>query len=672
MNKAKAASRILKLRALIEDYRYHYHVLDESIMSEEAADGLKAELSQLESLYPDLIVPSSPTQRVAGTIAKGFASFPHIQPMLSLNDVFSIEEIESWQIRIKKLLNQNLDYFIDIKMDGLALALIYQDGQLEQGLTRGDGRNGEDVTANIKTIESIPLSLRSVSRYQQLLSGRTEIRGEVIMYKKDFEELNAKQKLNNLKLFANPRNTAAGTIRQLDTNLVRTRKLHFRAYDLIRIDQDLKTNAEVYDALFMLGFTTNRMARTVTEISDIKAFIDNWEKKRLNLPFNTDGLVIKVNNRQRFKDLGIVGKAPRAAIAFKYQAEEAVTKIKDIFISIGRTGVATPVAILEKVQIAGSNVQLSTLHNANEIQRKDIRVGDTVIVHKAGDIIPEVLRSLPDLRNGSERVFKMPKKCPVCGYDLVKIKEDDVAWACPNPKCPSRFNKLIEHFASKQALDIKGLGEKNVATLIAAGLIVDQADIYSLQVSDITKLERFGAKSAQNIIKAIDAKRKVSLDKFIYSLGIRHVGVQTAIDLANNFKSLQNFLATDLEQLMKIEGIGVTVGEAILEWATNKDNLKLIEKFKLAGLNILDQTNQVKTKLTLMNQHFAISGSLDSMDRETAADLIRAKGGVFQTSVGKSTDYLVAGQKLGKNKISQAHQFGVKVINEKQFKDLLE
>ena len=669
MKKNEAKLRIAKLRELIEDYRYHYHVLDRSIMSEEAADSLKHELSILEAQYPDLITADSPTQRVAGQPIAGFKAVPHSERMLSLNDVFSHSEVEDWQNRILKLLNvKSFDYFVDIKMDGLACALIYNDGRLDQGVTRGDGFVGEDVSANIRTIESIPLSLRKNKDFNFLLSGRTEVRGEIVMYRADFETLNKERKQQGLAEFANPRNTAAGTIRQLDPGLVAGRKLHFRAYDLIRPDQPIKTNDLVYRALRETGFLVNDMSRVASSLNDIYKFADLWQEKRHDLPFNTDGLVIKVNDREEFRRLGVVGKAPRGAIAYKYAAEQATTIVKDIFVSIGRTGIATPVAMLEPVVIAGSTVQMATLHNEKEIERKDIRIGDSVIVHKAGDIIPEVVEPLVKLRTGKEIKFKMPTVCPVCGTKLKKYKEADIAWRCPNNSCPSRMWKQIEHYASKEALDIEGLGEKNVIALIDAGLAADQADIYKLKKEDVIGLERFAEISATKLVAAIQAKRSPALSRFIYGLGIRHVGVQTAIDLSNQFRTIEALAGASIEELSAIEGIGEIVAEAIVEWFSEPKNEKLLGKFKKLG--VWPQAAKTRNG-PLKDQRFVVTGSLDSVSREEAADKIRALGGIFQTSVGKDTDVLVVGHNVGASKLKKANELGIKQISEEEFKKLI-
>lgn len=671
MNKQQATERVSKLRELINDYRYHYHVLDESIMSEAAADSLKHELSQLEAEYPELITPDSPTQRVAGTPLPGFKSVEHSTRMLSLNDVFDETEVQAWEERITKLLpsDSKLEYFADIKMDGLACALVYEDGVLVRGITRGDGFVGEDVTSNIRTIDSIPLRLRADKKYTQFTEGRTEVRGEIVMYKDDFAKLNEQRTKEGKPLFANPRNTAAGTIRQLDPQLVAGRPLYFRAYDILRAQpEEVPTNIAAYEILRGLGFLASTEAAVLPSVTALMKFASEWETKRQDLPFNTDGLVIKVNDRGTFRHLGVVGKAPRGAIALKYAAEQATTKVLDIFISIGRTGAATPVAMLEAVVIAGSTVQMATLHNEGEIARKDIRVGDTVIVHKAGDIIPEVIEPLVKLRDGSEQPYVMPTHCPECNTKLVKQKEADAVWRCPNESCPSRSWKRIEHFASKSALDIEGLGEKNVIALLGAGLINDPADIYALTEDEVIKLDRFAEVSARKLIAAIQAKKQPTLARFIYGLGIRQVGVQTAVDLANHFRSLEALAAATIEELSEINGIGVVVAESVVEWFAEPKNQELLEKFEQRGAQP-EKVAHVGGKL--VGKHFVVTGTLQGMGREEAAERIRALGGTFQSSVGKDTDYLVAGGNVGASKLAKAEKYGTKVLSEDEFLQLI-
>lgn len=670
--KTDPAGRAAKLRELISEYRYNYHVLNKSIMSEAAADSLKHELSKIESDHPELITPDSPTQRVAGQPLPVFKKIHHSSRMLSLNDVFDRDELEAWVNRISKLLKPSakFDYWVDIKMDGLACALVYQDGVLTQAVTRGDGYIGEDVTANVRTIESVPLRLRASERYGDFLKGRTEVRGEIVMYKKDFEKLNQIRVKASQPAFANPRNLAAGTIRQLDPKLVAARPLHFHAYDLIRENSDeVPTNEFAYLALRELGILANPFAQTVKNVGEIMKFASVWEQKRRELPFNTDGLVIKVNNKQVFSQLGVVGKAPRGAVAYKYGAEQATTKVKDIFVSIGRTGAATPVAVLEPILVAGSTVQMATLHNEGEIHRKDIRIGDTVIIQKAGDVIPEVLEPLLKLRDGTERKFIMPKNCPDCGTKLAKSKKQDAIWRCPNKACPSRTWKLIQHFAAKGALDIEGLGEKNVLALIDGGLIKDTADIYRVKKDDLLKLERFADISAQKLVKAIHDKKSPPLYRFIYGLGIRHVGEQTAVDLANRFKKIDSLSNLTVDELLEVDGVGEVVAEAIVTWFAQPTNQTLLAKFEKYGVR--PQSVQ-QTGGELSGKNFAITGNLKAMGREEAAERIRARGGKFQTSVGKDTDFLVVGANVGANKLAQARELGTKQITEKDLLRMLD
>lgn len=663
MNKTAAKARIAKLRELINEYRYEYHVNNRSIMSESAADGLKHELSELEDQFPDLITPDSPTQRVAGEPLPQFVSVAHKTRMLSLADVFNETEINAWDERIKKLSpDARFTYFVDIKMDGLACSLVYEDGLLVRGVTRGNGSVGEDITHNVRTIDSVPLRLHLTPETKQFMVGRTEVRGEIVMYKKDFEALNKQRAKEGLPLFANPRNTAAGTVRQLDPKLAAKRPLHFRPWDIVRDDPaEIPTYEVGYKIIGKLGFLTNPQAKVVTSTKGIVEFADEWEEKRHGLPFNTDGLVIKVNDKRLYNFLGVVGKAPRGAVAYKYPAEQATTKVKDIFVSIGRTGAATPVAVLEPVVVAGSTVQMATLHNEGEIIRKDVRVGDTVIVQKAGDIIPEVVESLKTLRSGKERPFAMPKKCPECNTDLVKQREDEAVWRCPNNACPARVHNLIQHYASRAALDIDGLGEKNVLALLDSKLIRDSADLYTLTKDQLLRLDRFAEISASKLIDSIQAKKKPSLSHFIFGLGIRQVGAQTAVDLANNFGSLDALRKATVDELQQVEGVGEVVAESIVTWFGEPGHQQLLAKFANAGV---EPQKVEKVGGPLDGQGFVISGSLDSMEREEAAEKIRLLGGTFQSSVGKSTTYLVLGDNPGQSKVTKAEKLGTKIIEE--------
>lgn len=662
--------RILKLRQLINDYRYHYHVLDESIMSEAAADSLKHELSLLEEKYPDLVTPDSPTQRVVGVPLSGFTQVQHSSRMLSLNDVFSEDEVAAWITRTQKLANkQNLEFFADIKMDGLACSLIYQDGLFVQAVTRGDSFIGEDVTDNVRTIKNVPLKLRKATGFDNFLSGRTEIRGEIVMLKKDFDRLNKKRLAAGEPEFANPRNLAAGTIRQLDPRLVSERPLHFRAYDLLRDNPvEVPTNMFAYEALSALGITRNQEARTFKGLKEVMKFVHEWDEKRHNLSFNTDGTVIKVNDRAIFAELGIVGKQPRAAVAFKYKAEKATTIVRDIVISLGRTGAATPVAVFNPTIVAGTTVQHASLHNADEIERKDIRIGDTVVIFKAGDIIPQVESVVIELRPKESKAFNFEKALAE-QFPEFKFErpEGEVVYRVKGITGPILLERSLQHFASKGALDIDTLGEKNVVALVEEGLVNDLADIYALKFEQIVKLDRFADISAHKLIDAIGAAKTPPLERFVYGLGIRHVGVQTAIDLVNRFGSIDVLRQATIDQLQSVEGIGGVVAESIVAWFADDDNLSLLDKFKKLGV----EPHFDRPSGKLVGKNFVITGTMKTMSRDEAADRIRALGGTFQTAIAQDTTYLVVGSKVGASKLKKATEYNIPIINEDRLVEIL-
>jgi DNA ligase (NAD+) len=662
VTRAEAAARIAKLRDQINEYRYQYHVLDSSIMSEAAADSLKHELSQLEQEFPDLITPDSPSQRVAGEPSPKFSSAPHSSPMLSLNDAFDRSEVEAWLARLKKLRpDLEDDYYAEIKMDGLAAALVYEDGALVQGLTRGDSRVGEDVTANLRTIEQVPLRLRHDSKVPpSIYRGRFEVRGEVLMYKRAFAQLNKERAEAGKPLFANPRNTAAGTIRQLDPRLVAERHLSFHVYAVVTDEPGVQTHADEHALAAKLGFKVEPHSQIAHGVDGIMKFLETWEEKRKTLPYGTDGAVITVQDREDYRALGVVGKAPRGSIAYKFAAEQATTKVKDILVSIGRTGAATPFAVLEPVLIAGSTVGMATLHNAGEVARKDIRIGDTVIVQKAGDIIPEVVQSLPKLRTGKEKIFKMPKNCPVCGKPLAKGEEEAV-WRCVNFDCPALERGRIIHFASKAAYDIEGLGEKNVDALLDADLIKDAADLFTLTYEQVVELDRFAQVSARKLVASIQAKKDISFDRFLYALGIRHAGLQTARDLADHFGTLARFRAATLQELQEVPGIGTVVAESVHAWLNSPQHQAFLQKLYDNGVR-----PQAVKRATgpLTGQSFVITGTLTSSSREVAGERIAVLGGKLQNTVTKDTTYLVVGNDPGASKVKQAEKYGTKQLDE--------
>ena len=671
LGSAEAKRRIELLKKQIEEYRYNYHVLNKSIMSESAADSLKHELTQLEEAYPSLLTPDSPSQRVSGGVLAGFKSVRHIERMLSINDIFSSDELFKWYSRIKKLEpNLKEEFFVDLKMDGLAASLIYIDGVFSQAVTRGDGFVGEDVTENIKTIQTIPLRLSSNDVNQNFLKGRTEIRGEVILYKKDLEEINKQRQKQGLNLYANPRNLAAGTLRQLDPKITASRPLKFRAYDIVSEHSELlTTNLEVYRLLSKFGFVINKQSRLINGLDNIVKIVQEFEKIKDDLDFNIDGVVIKINDRQLFKKLGVVGKAPRAVAAYKYSAEESTTVVLDIIISIGRTGTANPVAVFRPTQIAGSTVQHATLHNVDEIKRKDIRIGDTVIIYKAGEIIPQVKEVLFKLRPKDTKPFDMDKALEVQYPDIEFVrKAGEAAYRMKKIRGSLILKKNLIHYASKAALDINTLGEKNVNLLVDQKLVHDLADIYSLTKEDLVGLDRFGEVSAEKLIDSIKQSKNPTLDRFIFGLGIRHVGSKTASDLARYFQSFDKLAMASFEELEEIEGVGQIVAESITSWFLSEDNLMLIEKLKNLDIKPYYQTTE---HTPISGLSFVVSGTLSGFSREGAFDAIRSRGGIVSNSVGRETNYLVVGEKPGQNKLDAAKKYQTEVLNEEEFIGLL-
>lgn len=670
MSQSNPKERAKELRELLSTYSYQYHVLDQPSVSDAIYDSLMAELKTIEAEHRELITPDSPTQRVGNELLGGFTKVTHRTRMLSLNDVFDAADVEAWVVRMDKALpGSKHEFFADIKMDGLACALIYEDGLLVQAVTRGDSFIGEDVTNNVRTIANVPLRLRENSKTKPFLSGRTEVRGEIVMLKKDFEALNKKQEQAGKPLFANPRNLAAGTIRQLDPRLVAERPLTFVAYDLIRDDPaEIPTNMYAYQSLTELGFRRNQQASVFSSLKDVMNFVHTWDTKRHDLPFNTDGLVIKVNDRAQFAALGIVGKQPRAAVAYKYAAEQATTVVKDIVISIGRTGAATPVAVFDPVQVAGTTVQHASLHNADEISRKDIRIGDTVVIFKAGDIIPQVESVVTELRPKDARPFNYEEALKDQYPELTFERQgEDVVYRVKGLSGDIILKRSLEYYASKGALDIDTLGEKNVVALVEAGLVHDIADIYTLTFEEVVKLDRFGDISAHKLVDAIQTTKNPPLERFILGLGIRHVGSQTAIDLANKFESIERLAKATVEELEEVEGIGKVVAESILAWFADEDNSVLLDKFDELGVKPVFHR---KTG-ALVGKNFVVTGTLESMSRDEAADKIRALGGTFQTAVAKDTTYLVAGGKVGASKLSKAKAYGTQVIDEAALLKLL-
>lgn len=656
LNNSQDLERINVLRELISLYQKEYHELDSPSVSDEVYDSLVRELKSLEGLYPEF-KKGTPLERIGGKPLESFSKVNHGSRVTSLNDVFSFEEIKDWQERIYKVINKKIDYFCELKLDGLSAVLIYENGVFVKGATRGDGLVGEDITENLKMIESVPLKLSG--KYPKYV----EIRGEIIMLKKVFEDLNMWQEKNNKSLFANTRNAAAGSVRQLDPNLVKERKLSFYPWEIIETDFEITNQSEKQKYLKEWGFLTHIHNRKTKDIDDVFSFIEELEHKRDNLPFGTDGIVVSVENIKMQEVLGVVGKAPRFKIAYKYKAEQATTKLKSISVNVGRTGVLTPVAHFEPTLIAGSTVSKATLHNYDQIKRLEVKIGDTVIIEKAGDVIPAVVGVLKELRTGKEKYFEMPNFCPVCGGEVEKKSglSESVAFYCSNKNCSARNKRGLQHFVN--VFEIYEIGPKILDRLKEEGLISDAADLFTLEKSDLSSLERFGDKSAENIINSINIHKKVPFWRFIYALGIIHVGEQTAIDLANYFHSLDKLIIANQDEINHIENIGPVVAKSIYEFFKDKNNLRFIEKLKENGVTIIKEGKKTGV---FSGQVFVLTGTLTTMSREDAKKRILEKGGKVSGSVSSKTSFVLAGNNPG-SKLKEAEKLKIKVISEQEF-----
>ena len=671
LNKTEAKERIEKLRKLIDDLRYRYHVLDDPSVTDAQYDSFMRELVALEEKYPEFSDPSSPSQKVGGEPLKEFKRVPHRYPMMSLNDAFNPEELKAWYDRIAKLVGaEAIDrsgFYCELKMDGLAGSLIYEDGVFTQGVTRGDGKVGEDITKNIKTVKSVALKLREKSKFYNLVNNkRIEIRGEVYMPISSFEALNKERAKKDEPLFANPRNAAAGSVRQLDSKITASRNLNFMGYALLGIDT--KTHEEEHQIIKDLGLPSNGHNRYCKTIDEVVALWKEWEHLRPRLPFQIDGMVVNINDEKLFLRLGVVGKAPRGAVAFKWPAEEVSTILEDIEVRVGRTGVLTPTAHLRAVEVAGSTVSRATLHNEDEINKKDIRIGDTVIIRKAGDVIPEVVGPVKELRSGKEKKFHMPKTCPQCGGP-VERKEGEAAYRCLNVNCYAVEYRFLEHFVSKGAFDIDGLGPKILDRLLSEGMIKDAADIFELKIGDLEPLERFAEKSADNLIKSIEKSKDITLARFIYALGIRNVGIETAIDLSEQFGNLKNIFAAQLEDFNSIYDIGPVVANSIFDYFSHKKNQSFIERLINNGVRIIEPPKK-KQKEGVWGKTFVFTGGLTSLTRDDAKEKVRNFGGNISESVSKKVDYVVAGENPG-SKYEKAKKLGVGILDEKEFLKLI-
>lgn len=697
MNKPEAKKRAEKLRQTIRKYRYAYHVLNQSLISDAALDSLKKELFDLENQFPDLITPDSPTQRVGGKPLPNFKKAEHKLPMFSLHDAFSEKDMRDWHDRIKKMLpaSARIDFYCEHKFDGLAISLEYQDGILTVGSTRGNGQVGEDITPNLKTIDAIPLRLLEkeevienltklglshiAARLKKKFPDYLEARGEVLLDKREFERINFERKKQNLSLYANPRNVAAGSIRQLDPKITAGRRLDSYSYELVT-DLGQETHEQEHLILKAFGFKTHSGNKRVGSLEEVFQIHREIEQKRKSLPYEIDGVVVIVNDNEYFEKLGKTGKAPRGAIAYKFSAPEATTVMEDIVVQVGRTGVLTPVAVLKPVSLSGITVTRATLHNKEEIKRLGLKIGDTVIVNRAGDVIPQVIKNLPDLRNGGEKNFRMPSRCPVCG---AAIKEDEggILVRCPNKSCPARSQESLYHFIGAGAFDIKGIGPKLIDKFLDEGLIQDAADLFGLQTGDIAPLERYGEKSSQNIVAAIQANKTLPLHRFLFALGIPHIGAETAALLAAYLQekmpqeglNMKNLIAAGVAlqpaELEEISSIGPKVSQAVYEWFQYEPHIRFLKKLAAQGIKLLPVSAPAENG-QFHNISFVVTGVLEKMTRAAAQNEIINRGGKVRESVSAQTDYLLAGKNPG-SKYAKAQALGIKVIDEKEFLNML-
>ncbi|MET3697678.1 DNA ligase (NAD+) [Bacillus oleivorans] len=662
MEQVQAEKRVKELQDLLNQYNYEYHVLDKPSVPDSEYDRLLKELIQLEEKYPHLKTPDSPTGRVGGNVLDAFEKVQHRTPMLSLGNAFNEADLRDFDRKVRQAVGDRYQYVCELKIDGLAVSLRYEDGQFVQGATRGDGTIGEDITANLRTIKSIPLKLTEPVSL--------EVRGEAYMPKRSFHALNEIKEVNGEEPFANPRNAAAGSLRQLDPKIAASRNLDVFLYAIGDIGTTgVESHSEGLELLEKLGFKTNKERRVCPTIDDVLEYVNSWVEKRASLPYEIDGIVIKVDSLQQQEELGTTAKSPRWAIAYKFPAEEVVTKLTGIELTVGRTGVVTPTAILEPVKVAGTTVKRASLHNEDLIREKDIKIGDYVVIKKAGDIIPEVVKVLAEKRTGEEQSFSMPKECPECHSELVHL-DGEVAVRCINPKCPAQIREGLIHFVSRDAMNIDGLGEKVITQLFKENLIEDVADIYRLQFDQLVNLERMGEKSAQNLLDAIEKSKENSLEKLLFGLGIRHVGAKAAKILAQEFGTIDHLRLATVEQLRNINEIGEKMADSIHSYFNLEEAIEVIEELKSLGINMEYKGPRIRA-LEDVDSYFAgktivLTGKLLQLSRDEAKEKIELYGGKVTGSVSKKTDLVIAGEDAG-SKLTKAEQLGIEVWNEERF-----
>lgn len=657
--------RLKELRNLINYHDYRYYVLDSPEISDAEYDELMKELISIEEAHPELVTPDSPTQRVGAPPAEGFLPVRHRSRMLSLADAFSFDELSAFFERVGRVLpGEEVDYVCELKIDGTAISLNYEDGLLTRGATRGDGETGEDITSNIKTIRSIPLRLQLEEPPAFM-----EVRGEAYFSKEQFEEINKERSKEGLSLFANPRNAAAGSLRQLDPSITARRELDSIFYSLGYVSGiSFGTHWEVLQFLKKAGFKISKYAERAGDSQEVFDFCSRWQERRDTLPYEIDGGVIKVDSLDQQARLGATSKSPRWAIAYKFPAEQRTTKVVDITVNVGRTGAVTPVAILEPVRVAGSTVSRATLHNEDEMRRKDVRIGDTVIVQKAGDVIPEVVAPVTSKRTGAERVYRMPKKCPVCGADVVRPPDEAVA-RCTGIACPAQIFERILHWASRGAMDIDGLGPAVVSQLLEKGMIEDVADLYYLTKEDLLEIEHFADKAAENLLNAIEVSRNRPLSKLLFGLGVRHVGSHVASVLAKHYPSMENLKGASYDDLVMTKEVGPRIAESVVAFFKQNRNLRVLDKLKQAGAR-MKEAHKAEVPQKLARLTFVLTGTLTRFTREQAKEIIEGLGGEVSSSVSRRTDYVVAGENPG-SKYDKARELGVKILNEEEFVRLI-
>lgn len=668
MTKEAAKKKIQKLREKLHLHNYRYYVLDAPEISDAEYDKLFHELEFLEEKFPALVTPDSPTQRVGAPPLKSFSEVAHSIPMLSLANAFSEEDLLAFDQRVKKILGEHIkdvEYVTELKFDGLAVSLRYEKGVFAQGATRGDGERGEDITQNLRAVKEVPLKLAPLKAPPPVL----EVRGEIYMKKKDFEELNKERIENGEPSFANPRNSAAGSVRQLDSSITAKRKLSLFCYGTGAVEgTDFKTHADILKFLSRAGFPVNKEWKPCKNIIEVIQHCEVWEDNRHDLPYDVDGMVVKVNSVAHQRELGEISRSPRWAIAFKFPAEQAITKILRIDVQVGRTGALTPVAIMEPVLISGSTVSRATLHNEDEITRKDVREGDTVVIQKAGEIIPEVVSVVIEKRTGDEKKFAMPEKCPECGADAVKPEGEAVSRCTGGMSCPAQVKESIRHFCSRGAMNMDGIGYQHIENFVEKKLIQDAADLFYLKKEDLLPLERMGDKLAENIINAIQNAKHPSLSRLIYALGIRLVGEHTAELLAEHYKSLDALQNAAFEELQDIYEVGPKVAQSIVSFFHQENNRKVIEKLKKAGVKPrVEEASLSHTEIS--GKFFVFTGTLSSFTRSDAESLVKKLGGKISSSVSKNTNYVVAGAEPG-SKYDKAVKLGVTILTEEEFKKL--